>query len=599
VPLELTTPVRVAGQATTELVYGPGTTETSGGVRTEILATTRTDGGLELETRIAAFAGVPALRLTMTLTSRSGAAYTPIASLPVVLRGELGEATVGVAGGARRFPDLTSPHELQQPDARAARLDGEPVEGSGDGWIRALRGPLVMTAVRRFFAEEWPQALRADAASLTIDLLAAPDTGPVELGVGAAKTFELWLVFEPRERAADPSRVGVAYRHPLVAHVDPAWTAASGALPNALAPGGPGAARVTARLDTAIRRYLARNRAERWDDGPPVLCEERTAERERVGAFGALNWGDWNFPGYRDRSEGCDAWGNHEYDLPQVLGLAWAASGSPAVWDAFVAAARHYRDVDVVHHAPPQHADWVGINHPHKVKHFAFESKNKFDLGHTWLEGLLTHYRLSGELRSLEAARGIADVLVARRHKAGNARQFGWPMIALAAAYDATADRRYRDAALSYADAAVAAHEPTPATGDWKMGILADGIAAVYAVTDEPRLRAWLVRYGDAFAAEPGRFADPRYALPLGVLARLTGSTRHRELALAGADALEIGDWGKTLAVGGRTAFRLLGPLASDAPAVTRGRDAPPPPSAAGRPPPSPSPAGSGPRTAN
>jgi hypothetical protein len=598
VPLEVTTPIRVAGQPTVELVYGPGVTETSGPVRTEIVTTARTDGGLELETRLAAFAGVPALRLTITLTSRASAAYTPIQSFPVVVRGQLAEGLLGVAGSARRWDELHAPHELRQLDARAARLDGEPLDGAGDGWVRGV-GPLAVTAVRRFFAEEWPQALRVDGASLAVDLLAGADGEPVALGIGAAKTFELWLVFEPKGRAGDPGRVAEAYRRPLLAHVDPEWTAASEALPNGLAPRNAAAGRLLPRLETAIRRYLARNRAERWDDGPPVRCEERTAERERVGAFGALNWGDWNFPGYRDQSEGCDAWGNHEYDLPQVLGLAWAATGSPATWEAFVAAARHYRDVDVLHHAPPQHADWVGINHPHKASHFAFESKNKFDLGHTWLEGLLTHYRLSGELRSLQAARGIADVLVQRRAKAGNARQFGWPMIALAAAYDATGERRYREAALSYADAAVAGHEPTPAAGDWKVGILADGVAAVHAATGEARLRDWLVRYADAFAAEPARWGDARYALPLGALARLTGSARHREAAVAAADALELGDWGKTLAVSGRTAFRLLGPLSAPEAAVTPGRDAPPPASDAVRPPPSRSPGGSGRRTAN
>ncbi len=367
-----------------------------------------------------------------------------------------------------------------------------------------------------------------------------------------------------------------------MAHVDSAWVAASRALPNALSPSGPGVHDLLPRLGTAIGRYLARNRAERWDDGPPVPCEERKSEHERVGAFGALNWGDWNFPGYRDRSEGCDAWGNLEYDLTQVLGLAWTATGTRSSWDAFVAAARHYRDVDILHYAPG-HEDLVGINHPHKVKHFAVESKNTVDLGHTWLEGLVTHYRLTGEVRSLEAARGIADVLVRRRYKAGNARQYGWPMIALAAASDATGDARYREATLSYADKAVSVHEATPAAGDWKMGILADGIAAVYAITREERLRDWLVRYADALVADPQHFPDPRYALAIGSLAQLTGNARYRDVALATVDELPIGDWGKSLAISGRTAFRILAPLGSStAPAATRGRAVPPRPSASG-----------------
>jgi hypothetical protein len=550
--------------------------ETEGPVRTEWLRTGRHAGDLAWEVRIAVFAGSPAVRLQLTLTSLASRPYTRIASWLLPVGGGFGSGTFGVGGGARRVA-LDARHDLVQLDARTARLDDEPVDTTGDGWARASGERSVVTAVRRWFAEEWPQGLSLSRTRLGLDLLAGAH-GRVELGIGAAKTFELWLVVETPEAAGDAAALATRLQRPLVVSVEPAWTAASRALPNAVAPDGPGVADLLPRLQTAIGRYLARNRAERWDDGPPTDdCEARTGEHERVGAYGALNWGDWNFPGYRDRSEGCDAWGNLEYDLPQVLGLAFAATGARTSWEAFVAAARHYRDVDVVHHAPG-HEEWRGINHPHKVKHFAVESKNKVDLGHTWLEGLVTHYRLTGEVRSLEAARGIADVLVRVRSKAGNPRQFGWPMIALAAAADATGDARYREAALSYAEAAVARNEPTPAAGDWKMGILADGVAAVHALTHDERLRDWLVRYGDAFAAEPARWEDdPRYALPLGYLAALTGDARHRAAGLATVDEMPIGDWGKTLAISGRTAFRILGPLG---PAATRARAAPPRPSA-------------------
>jgi hypothetical protein len=546
--------------------------ETEGPVRTELLFTGRDPGDIALEGRVAAFAGTPWVRLQLTITSLSDRSYTRIRSLVLTL--ESGSAfrrgALGLDGHAKPF-DLDAPHGLAQLDARRVRLDGAAADGVGDGWARAVGDDVAVTAVRRYFPEEWPQLLTVGRSGLGIDLLHGADD-PVDLGIGAAKTFELWLAFEDPAHASDPARLATALQHPLIPRADPTWTVATRALPNAIAPDSPGAKGFLAKLDVSLLRYLARNRAERWDDGAPVPCDERKTEHERVGAFGAFNWGDWNFPGYRDRSEGCDAWGNLEYDLTQVLGLDWTAGGSRYDWDAFVAAARHYRDVDILHHAPG-HEDLVGINHPHKAKHFAVESPNTVDLGHTWLEGLLTHYRLTGEVRSLEAARGIADVLVRRMHKAGNPRQYGWPMIALAAAYDATRDGRYRDAASGYADAAVAIHEPTPAFGDWKMGILADGLASVYTITDAARLRDWLVRYANAFAADPARFPDARYALPLGYLARLTGTARYRELGLETVAHLTIGDWGKTLAVSGRTGFRILGPLALG---VTPAR-APPP----------------------
>lgn len=574
--------------------------ETEGPVRTEVLLAASHPSDIAWEARIAAFAGVPWLRLQLTVTSLAARPYSRIRSLLLPVSGaEFVDGAVGVGGSSRRLA-LREPHRFAQPDAQRIQIDGTASEGRLDGWLRASGERPAVTLVRRWFPEEWPQSLSVSRTGAAVDLLAGKDEA-VELGTGAAKTFELWIALEPAAQASDPATLASGLQHPLVARVDPAWVVQTRALPNALAPGVPAATAVLARIESGIGRYLGRNRAERWDDGAPVPCEERTSEHERRGAFGALNWGDWNFPGYRDRSEGCDAWGNLEYDLTQVLGLAWAAGGARADWDAFVAAARHYRDVDVVHTAPKGLEELRGFNHPHKVKHFAVESPNSFDLGHTWLEGLVTHYRLTGEVRSLEAARGIADVLVRRRYKAGNPRQYGWPMIALAAAYDATGDARYRDAAASYADTAVTTHDATPAAGDWKMGILADGVATVHAITGTDRLRDWLVHYADALVAEPRRFPDARYALPLGYLAHLTKTQRYRTAGAAVVDRLEIGDWGKTLAISGRVAFRILGAGAqTTAPAAaTPAPAAPHRPSAHAPRPPSPSRRAPAPRTAH
>src|SRR5262249_22908552 len=223
--------------------------------------------------------------------------------------------------------------------------------------------------------------------------------------------------------------------------------------------------------------------------------------------------------------------------------------------------------------------DRVGLNHPHKAGHFAPESPKNVDLGHTWLEGLITHYRLTGDPRSLAAARAMGDALVGRVGKAANPRHFGWPMIALAALADSTGEAKYRDAADHFAAAALDAWEPTPAAADWRTGILADGLAAVHAQSGNPRLLDWLERYADTLVAEPpDRFPDARYALPLGYLAARTGDRRYRERALAVAAALTIGDWGKALALGGRAGFRPLRPLRPPPPPGAGGGPTPPPP---------------------
>jgi hypothetical protein len=537
--------------------------ETEGPVRSELLLTGRYPQGIAWEIRVAAFAGQRFLRLQHTVTNLADPHYAPVRSLTLAVPGRFGTAEVGIDGHARTLAALDEgPHELLHDDAAPAMLDGKGVGRHADGWARASGGGVSVTLVVPSFWQEYPKAIRVGADRLALDLFAGGGS-PVQMGTGAAKTHELWIAVAPENGATAPADLAAALGAPLVGLPPASWVVASRALPQALDPDGPGAREFLARLAAAYGRYRDRARTERWDDGPPVPCTERVAEHPRIGLYGLFNWGDWQFPGYRDHVRGCDGWGNLEYDLPQVLGLAWTATGSESFFQGLVPAARHYRDVDVIHHAAG-HPDWVGFNHPHKALHFAFESPEKVDLGHTWTEGLVTYHRLTGEVRALEAARGIADALVGWDSRARNPRQFGWPMIALAAVYDATRERRYLDAALDYAGAAMTTYRPTPAAGDWKMGILADGLATVHAASGDDRLRRWLVAYADAVVAGGDRWQDPRFALPFGYLAALTGDARYRRVALETVRTMKIGDWGKTLASTGRIGFRLLAPLGGE-----------------------------------
>lgn len=564
--------------------------ETAGPVRTELVVTGRYPQGVDYEARLAVFAAKPWVRLQLTVTNMADAEFAPIRSLALAFAGPFARAALGVDGAGRLFTLLGAEHhDLVQADAAPVQLDGEPAGRHGDGWVRAIAGDTALTVVARYFWEEYPKAIEVSADRLRVDLLAGREA-PVLFGTGAAKTCELWVALEPLDGSIAPATLAAALRAPLLALPPAEWIVATHALPQALAPGAPGARDFLARLATAVNKYEARARTERWDDGPPVPCSARTAEHPRLGFYGAFNWGDWNFPGYRDHADGCDAWGNLEYDLSQVLGLAWAATGSPLFLETLVPAARHYRDVDVIHHAPG-HPQWVGLNHPHTAMHFTFGKPAYVDLGHTWTEGLLTYYRLTGETRALDAARGIADALRPFAAHADNPRKLGWPMIALVAVYDATGERRYLEAARTYADAALKAYRPSPASADWKMGILADGLAAVHAASGDDRIRRWLVAYADALLENPRRWPDPRYSLPLGYLAAVTGDPRYRTAALAVASRLTIPGLGKQLAIAGRTGFRLLAPLAAATPA----RAAPPPPSAPARRRPSPSHAAPGP----
>ena len=124
-----------------------------------------------------------------------------------------------------------------------------------------------------------------------------------------------------------------------------------------------------------------------------------------------FNWGDWNFPGYHDTDQGLRSVGQ-----PRVRHDAGAgARATPP--PASRRTTRHGRGGAPLHGrrshplSATAHPNWVGMNHPKNPLHFAFELGG-VDLGHTWTEGLLSYYYLTGDERGLEAARGIADYLV-------------------------------------------------------------------------------------------------------------------------------------------------------------------------------------------
>ena len=296
------------------------------------------------------------------------------------------------------------------------------------------------------------------------------------------------------------------------------------------------------------RRSIATCNATRSNAGTIAeRCNAREllGERPRTGAYGMWNWGDWNFPKYHDQTKGCDAWGNLEYDTTQVLALGFAATGDVQMSDAMVAAARHFMDVDTIHFQR-RHPDWVGMNHPKNPLHFSFELGG-VDLGHTWTEGLLSYYYLTGDERGLAGARTIADYLVQRSRgilALANPRQLGWPQIALLAVYDATGETAYLDAARVYAKRALELFKPDEIT-HWKHGILADAFAYMHAATHDATLEHWLRTYAHTVSQRPR--AEPRFIPGVAYVARLTHDAHLRTFASAGVQTDRPGRLGQTV----------------------------------------------------
>jgi hypothetical protein len=540
-----------------------------GPLRTRIEMRGRYAASFDYVVRLDAFADQSFVRVLHTFEQRSAEPYTLVGQIGLDLPMTFKDP-VSYAVGMDQAPPLTGtlPAKgltIYQEDADAVYVAGARRAGRAAGWVDLHDATHGVAVAARFFWQEYPQSFELRGGGLTYNLW-APEAPPASVGMGAAKTHELMLYFHGKDAPAPAQLAALA--SPLLARIDPAWTAASGALRNAVAP----SAAVTPflqQVQAAYDRVRATADADRWDDSGRVRCPAPSpapagptpiapapSERPRRGYFGMFNWGDWNFPGYHDTTKGCDAWGNLEYDLPQVLALAYAATGHPAYAEGLVASARHFMDVDRIYFQPGR-PTWIGMNHPKNPLHFSF-ALGGVDLGHTWTEGLLSYYYLTGDERGLAAARGIADYLVRRQATVlrGNPRQWGWPQIALVAAYEATGDASYRSAALAYARGGMAAH-PAERVNDWKAGILAEGLSYTHAVTRDGAIRDWLSPHAAAVAAQAPD-VDARFLPALAYAGVLEANERYLQLAAAGVERLKLGSWGKPFTIAGRVGFRVL-----------------------------------------
>jgi hypothetical protein len=507
--------------------------------------------------RIDALADQPFVRVLHSFEQRGSAPFTSLRQIGIEIPLQSTAKLTYRAGREKDAPLTGKLGEksvtILQEDNETLKLNGTAQQGRTAGWVDVHDGTRGLAVAGRFVWQEYPQSFHLDPARLTYNLR-APEVPAASVGMGAAKTHEFVLYFSGRTPPAATQLATIA--QPLMAHVNPAWVVASGALPNSIAPG-KGTAAFIDELRAGFRRYQGREENEAWDDGGTLRCNEPERERRRQGLYGMLNWGDWNFPVYHDMVNGCDTWGNLEYDMTEVLALAYAATGDAEFHTAMTAAARHFMDVDRIHYAP-RACDCVGMTHQRTALHFSFELGGP-DLGYAWTEGLRSYFWLTGDERALEAVRGIADYL-ARHLPASNEglapRQWGWPAIALLGAYDATGVEAYKTAAREYARRGMETYPPTSGR-DPGVGTLADALAYIDAATPDPAGRDWLTNHTAAVMASPPG-ADPRYFPAVAYVGRVTSNAAYQRTAAEAVPRQPFGDWGKPFTLAGRLGFRIL-----------------------------------------
>lgn len=379
------------------------------------------------------------------------------------------------------------------------------------GWADLSTGRAGLTVAVRDFWQQFPKAFRLSRRGLDVDLWTS-ERIPFMLGTdppflckqGQAKTHELLLYLHPGSPEEAPvAEVAAAFQSMLRAEAPPAWICASGAL-GAMAPADP-------TRFPAYEAAVAALDVERMGHGGGPWWEkiftDGGEDQETYDRYGMEHWGDnpliW---GYQTKYR---MWANCEYDPAHAAFQEYARSGNVAFFQRGVRAALHLRDVDTIHYSPAAPEN-VGGPHGHWIGH----CDQPPQAGHVWSEGLVEHYWLTGDRRSLEAVGRLGDFLVGlvkRGRHQGAERHAGWPLIALLGIYHATLEAKYLQAAKEIVEDVLQRQDPL--RGVWSTAIyeqpayeggtpfmvtiLARALMRYYEATGDERAAHAIVRAAD------------------------------------------------------------------------------------------------------
>ncbi|MCK5805658.1 MAG: hypothetical protein KAI66_22690, partial [Lentisphaeria bacterium] len=254
--------------------------------------------------------------------------------------------------------------------------------------------------------------------------------GHYRLRQGVSKRHELLFGFD----AESAGNLALLLEAPPVLASDPDWYCTSGVFTDVL-PSSPELGGIYREYDLATEKSLG------------AYLERRRTGRE----YGMLNFGDWW--GERGRN-----WGNIEYDTQHAFYLQFIRSGQLGFLRTGEEACRHNMDVDMVRSHRDSHR--VGKVYAHCIGHTGGYYKHAINnqgsprggmsITHSWIDGYLDNYFLTGDVRGLESARMLIDNYdhhYLRNYDYNNNRHSGWHLVNTLAMYRATSDPYYLNAA--------------------------------------------------------------------------------------------------------------------------------------------------------
>lgn len=397
---------------------------------------------LELDARAQFFAGLPTVRLAITVRNPAPArhpgnywelgdpasALIREAALVVTLAGREPAAVRCSTETGAAMADCATPFELYQESSGGPQWDS-PVHVNrhgrvvmtlsgyrltcGSGTTEGRRAqPVVVadTGAARLavaapgFWQNFPRAIDADVRTVRVGLWPGQFPDVHELQGGEQKTHDVVLAFGADDVTAIPLDWT---REPLLVRADPDWYCASGAVAHLV----PESAEPSREYCELIRAAI---------EGP----ERFALKRERIDEYGWRNFGEL----YADHEAVFAPPGqplvshyNNQYDAIAGFAVQFFRTGDPRWWELMADLAAHVVDIDL-YHAAGDKAAYSGGPFWHtchyvdagRSTHRGYPCAAGVPGGgpgneHSYSGGLVLHYYLTGDVRSRDAVIQLAD----------------------------------------------------------------------------------------------------------------------------------------------------------------------------------------------
>ena len=376
-----------------------------------------------------------------------------------------------------------------------------------DGWVDVGHGRWGMTVVVRDFWQLYPKGIRLGDDGLSID--ACPDFpdgtydgcskldeiklyyylmgGEYKVARGVQKQHELMVHFHAGSPSAEAGQLAQAFQEPLIAACSPERYCGTGVFGEILPATAGRSVDYEAVCEKVYQNYIR--------------------HREASHEYGMLNFGDqWG--------ERRVNWANGEYDHHHAFLLQFIRTGDRKWYFLGETAARHAIDVDTCHFGPRRGVEWI-----HSMGHTGGYFTERYEgngipgpgasVSHTWTEGFCDWYVLSGDRTAAENAALVADYydgLYLNNYDWSNCRTNGWHLLLTMAAYRATNDPYYLNAARIIVQRT--SERQTPGGGwhrqmvpghchdmprhrgvaNFMLGVLANGLEEYYREIPDPRV---------------------------------------------------------------------------------------------------------------